>query len=156
MHFEGLSWGWSATALVACWLAMMLGVSLAASEWDVCECLGVWQFVLFRGPYGWLLGKFSGRRESDPESQAQQLSRVLQIPIVDAELTLELSQAFFNQTDDAELNGEAVELFLAPAPRNDAWRKRADACCQKLRALKHELPILVHSTAGQMSEPTRA
>jgi hypothetical protein len=146
MHFDGLVWP-SAVTLVACWIALLFGVSLAASEWDLAECLGAWRFVLFRGPFDWLRERFSGRRQSDPESQAKQLSDVLQIPIVDAELTLQLSDAFFHHSGDPELNDEAAELFLAPAPRNDTWRKRADACCQKLRALKEDRPTLVRSAA---------
>jgi hypothetical protein len=68
-------------------------------------------------------------------SNAKQLSDVMQIPIVDAELSLELSHAFFHPTRDAELNGEAIGLLCAPLPHNETWRVRASECCRKLRAL---------------------
>jgi hypothetical protein len=84
----------------------------------------------------WLRNKFASAHRADPINQAKQLSLVLQIPIVDAELTLELSRAFFHPTDNPELNSEAVELFLASCPRNQTWRTRAGECCRKLRALE--------------------
>jgi len=146
MHVVGLSWVWSVAALATFWFGMMAVVSLMICEWDLAECLGVWQFVLFERPYDWLLEKFSRPLKSDPESQAKRLSDVLQIPLVDAELKLELSGAFFRPTDNPELNGEALDLFLAPAPHNETWRTRAGDCCQRLRALEQKLPALVRST----------
>jgi hypothetical protein len=84
----------------------------------------------------WLAEKFSNPLDADPINEAQELSIVLQIPIVDAELTLELSRVYFRPTDNAKLNSEALELFLAPAPHNESWRTRAGECCHKLRALE--------------------
>ena len=146
MHLVGLSPVWSVAALAAFGLGMMAVVSLVACDWDLAQCLGVWRFVLFECPSDWILEKLSRPLTSDPESQAKRLSDVLQIPLVDAELKLELSGAFFCPTDNPELNGEALDLFLAPAPHNESWRTRAGECCQKLRALEQERPARVRPT----------
>jgi hypothetical protein len=145
MHVVGLSWVWSVAALAAFWFGMMAVVSLMVCEWDWAECLGVWQFVLFECPFDWLLEKCSRPQKADPESQAKRLSDVLQIPLVDAALKLELGGAFFRPTDNPELNGEALDLFLAPAPHNETWRTRAGECCQKLRALNRRQSARVPS-----------
>ena len=100
----------------------------------------VWLFQrpsdLAREGVDWL--RANSQRSALPKhrSSAQQLSDVLQIPIVDAELSLELSDAFFHPTRDHELNQEALELLCAPPPHNEIWRARADECCRNLRALR--------------------
>ena len=146
MHVVELSWLWSVAALAAFWFGMIAAVSLMVCQWDLAQCLGVWQFVLFEGPYRLFRERFTRPLKTDPESQAKRLSDVLQIPLVDAELALELSEAFFRPTDNPELNGEALDLFLTPAPHNETWRTRAGECCRKLRALEQNRPALVRST----------
>jgi len=99
-------------------------------------------FWLFRRPFhlvwegiDWLLAKSPRLELEEQRSKAKQLSDVLQIPIIDAELSLELSNAFFHPTRDPALNSEAIELLCTPPPHNETWRARAGACCLRLRAL---------------------
>jgi hypothetical protein len=135
MDLSELSWGWSFAVVALCWLALMAGVSLVVSKGNVAQCLRVWRFVLFEG-FEWLVETFRGpRQQPDPRATARQLSDVLQIPMIDAELSLELSRAFFEPSGDPHLNSEAMELLRAPIPRNQAWRARASECLQRLSAL---------------------
>jgi hypothetical protein len=137
MHLPGLSWDWSFAAVSFAAVALsgfaLIAVSsLIESKGDVGQCLDVWRFAFVEG-FEWLAQNFRGRqREPDPRAAAKQLSDVLQIPMIDAELSLELSRAFFNPTGDPSLNGEAIALLSAPTPRNEAWRARASECCQRL------------------------
>ncbi|HET6325177.1 MAG TPA: hypothetical protein VFG04_10925 [Planctomycetaceae bacterium] len=78
---------------------------------------------------------FGSARQRDSQPTAKDLSDVLQIPIVDAELSLELSEAFFHPTDDPQLNGEAVGLLCTSTPRNETWRAQASECCRRLKEL---------------------
>jgi hypothetical protein len=144
MHLLGLSGIWSfaavsfaavsfaAVALSA--FALIAVSSLIESKGDVGECLDVWRFAFFEG-FEWLAQKFRVRQqEPDSRAAAKQLSDVLQIPLIDAELSMELCRAFFNPTGDPRLNSEAIELLSAPTPRNEAWRARASECCQRLNS----------------------
>jgi hypothetical protein len=133
MQFLGVDWVWSITAVAVIWFALIAVISLIESRWNVAECLDDWRFALFEG-LEYLKRRFVGSEEKpDTGATARQLSAVLQIPLIDAELSLELSGAFFHPTDDAELNGEAVELLFAPTPRNESWRAQASECCRSLR-----------------------
>jgi len=141
MYFLGLSWVWSIAAVAAFWLALMVVTSLIECKGDLAEFLENWRFVLFEWPCDLIRGGLDWfstsplRSETLPgrQAQAKLLSDVLRIPIGDAELSLELSDAFFHPTDNPELNGEAMGLLVAPAPHNETWRARALECCRKLR-----------------------
>ncbi len=134
MHLPELNWIWSFAAVALSLFALNAVISLIASKGDVRQCLGVWRFVCLEG-FGRLTQAFRGPQpEPDPLATARQLSDVLQIPLIDAELSLGLSRAFFNPTGDLSLNSEAVELLRAPTPRNETWRARASECCQRLSA----------------------
>jgi hypothetical protein len=150
MHLLGISWDWSIATessgvgssgagssavesfAVAglCAFALMAVIGLVESRGNVGECLRVWRFAFFKG-FEWLAQKLLGPRP-DARVTAEQLSDVLQMPMIDAELSLELSRAFFDPTGDASLNNEAVALLSAPTPRNETWRARARACCERL------------------------
>jgi hypothetical protein len=134
MQLLGSDLVWSIAVVAAFWFALIAVISLIQSKWDVAECLVVWRFALLGT--GRRLKELVSGSQTMPDSQAtaKQLSDVLQIPIVDAELSLQLSGAFFDQTNDPELNGEAVDLLFSPTARNETWRARASECCRKLRA----------------------
>jgi hypothetical protein len=134
MHLLGLSSVGSFAAVALSSFAMIAAISLIESKGDVGECLGVWRCAFFEG-FAWLAEKLRGpRQEPDSRATAKQLSDVLQIPMIDAELSLELSRAFFNPTGDPSLDSEAVALLSAPTPRNETWRARASDCCRRLSA----------------------
>lgn len=134
MHLPELSWVWSFAAVAFSCFALMAAVSLIETKGNVAECLGVWRFVVFEA-VAWLAQRFRGpQSKPDARAAAKQLSDVLQIPLIDAELSLELSKAFFDPTGDPRLNSEAVELLRTPTPRNATWRARASECCQRLSA----------------------
>ncbi len=115
------------------WFAFIAAISLIESKGNLAECLAVWRFVL-RGTGRRLKELVTGSQKMpDSQATAKQLSDVLQIPIVDAELSLQLSGAFFEPTNDPKLNDEAVDLLFSPPPRNEIWRARASECCRKLR-----------------------
>ena|ERR1700733_9596580 len=144
MHFPAVNWAWSIAAVAAIWCLLVAVISLIECKGDLAAFFTTWRSAPFGRPwvaacegFDWLSGRFSGPdRQREQRAQAEQLSEVLQIPIVDAELSLELSNAFFQPTADANLNGEALELLFATTPRNETWRARAGECCQKLRAVK--------------------
>jgi hypothetical protein len=134
MHLPELNWLWPFAVVALSFFALNAVISLIASKGDVRQCLGVWRFVCFEG-FGRLTQVFRGPQpEPDPLAAARQLSDVLQIPIIDAELSLELSRAFFNPTGDPSVNTEAIELLRASTPRNETWRARASECCRRLSA----------------------
>jgi hypothetical protein len=120
-------------AMALLWLAIIAVISLIESKGNVAACLDVWRFAFFSALERLKEAFAASQRKSDARATAKQLSDVLQIPLVDAELALELSGAFFHPTNDPELNGEAAELLFAPTPRNETWRAQASACCRKLR-----------------------
>jgi hypothetical protein len=130
-----LSWVWSMAAAAVIWFAFVALISLIGSKGNVAECVDVWRFALVEAFERLMEAVPRAQTKSDARATAKQLSDVLQIPIVDAELALELSGAFFHPTDDAELNGEAVELLIA-TPRNESWRTQASECCRKLRGTR--------------------
>lgn len=135
MHLPELNWVWSIAAVGAAWLALMAVISLIAAKGNVARCLRVWRFVIFEA-CEWLVQRIRGSRQrTDDRAMARQLSGVLQIPLIDAELSLGLSTAVFEPSRDPRLNNEAIELLRAPLPRNQAWRARASECCQRLSAL---------------------
>jgi hypothetical protein len=144
MDFLAANWAWPIAAAAAIWCLLVAVISLIECKGDLTQFFLTWRIALLERPwaaacegYDWLKEKLSGPdRQQEQQVQAQQLSEVLQIPIVDAELSLELSNAFFQPTADQKLNGEAVELLFATTPRNETWRARAGECCQKLRAVK--------------------
>jgi hypothetical protein len=146
MHVLAANWAWSIAAAAASWCLLVAAISLIECKGDLAQFLVTWRLALFERPrvaasggFNWLMEKLSGpdrRQEQQVQVQAQQLSAVLQIPIVDAELALELSNAFFQPTADANLNGEALALLFTTTPRNETWRARAGECCEKLRAVK--------------------
>jgi hypothetical protein len=132
MHLPELSWVWSFAAVALSWFALIAVISLVESKGDVGECLSVWRVPFFEG-FEWLAQMLRGpHQKPDARATAKQLSDVLQIPMIDAELSLELSKAFFTPTGDPTLNSEAIELLSAPVPRNETWRARASECCQRL------------------------
>jgi hypothetical protein len=136
----GLSGTAFLTGMAGFWLLAVIGLSLAESGGDLHRLLSTWRFVFFEGPVrlvrggaDWLQSVFLGAEpQSDSQAMAQDLSDVLQVPVVDAELLLELSEAFFHPTDDPQLNQEAVELLSTANPRNETWRAQATECCRKL------------------------
>jgi hypothetical protein len=144
MDFLAANWAWSIAAVAAIWCVLVAAISLIECKGDLAQFFITWRLALFERPWAaasggfkWLREKVSGPdRRQEQQVQAQQLSEVLQIPIVDAELALELSSAFFQPTADANLNGEALELLFTTTPRNETWRARAGECCEKLRAVK--------------------
>jgi hypothetical protein len=139
MQLLELNWAWSFAAVALSWLTLMVVTSLVASKGNVADCLGVWRFALFEG-FERLAQTFRGPRPMpDARAAAKQLSDVLQIPMIDAELSLELSRVVFDPTGDPRLNSEAVELLRAPIPRNETWRARASECSNRLSAYARRL-----------------
>jgi len=133
MRLLGLDSVWLMAA-AGVWLALAVLLFSMQTKGNVAECLSIWRFAAV-GSLRWLRGLVSGSHQvPDAQATARQLSDVLQIPLVDAELSLQLSGAFFNPTADAKLNGEAVDLLCSSAPRNETWRAQASECCRKLEA----------------------
>jgi hypothetical protein len=134
MHLLELNWAGSLAAVALSWLTLMVVTSLVATKGNVADCLRVWRFALFEG-FERLAQTFRGPRpKPDARVAAKQLSDVLHIPMIDAELSLELSRVFFDPTGDPRLNSEAIELLRAPIPRNETWRARASECSKRLSA----------------------
>ncbi len=141
MHFLGLAGTGFMAAVAGFWAIAVVGLSLAESGGDLGRFLATWRFVFFEWPMQRVSGGreglkamfLGGERHRERQVTAKDLSDVLQIPIVDAELSLELSEAFFHPTDDPQLNERAVGLLLASSPRNETWRTQASECCQKLK-----------------------
>ncbi len=143
MHFLGLGQTAFAATVAIFWVIAVVGLSLLECGRDLGTFLATWRFVLFEGPVRLVRDALDGLRtlflgaERPPARHmtAQDLSEVLQIPLVDAELSLELSEAFLNPTDDPQLNDEAVGLLRAARPRDETWRVQASECCRRLREL---------------------
>jgi hypothetical protein len=143
MHFLGVGGTAFLATVATCWVIAGVGLSLVECGRDRGRLLSNWRFACFEGPVrlvrervDWLWAMFFGSaRQRDSQPTAKDLSDVLQIPIVDAELSLELSEAFFHPTDDPQLNGEAVGLLCTSTPRNETWRAQASECCRRLKEL---------------------
>jgi hypothetical protein len=146
MHLLGLAGTGFIAAVAGFWAIAVIGLSLVECGGNLGRLLGTWRFVLFERPVqlvreavDWFRAVFLGpERQRERHATAKDLSDVLQIPIVDAELSLELSEAFFHPTDDPQLNGEAVGLLFASNPRNETWRTQASECCRRLKELSRE------------------
>lgn len=143
MHLLGPGGTAFLATVAGIWAIAVVGLSLVESRGNLGRLLETWRFVLCAWPthllgegVDWCRAVFLGpERQPDSQAMAQDLSDVLQIPMVDAELSLELSEAFFHPTDDPQLNGEAVGLLFASSPRNETWRTQASECCRRLKEL---------------------
>jgi hypothetical protein len=144
MHLLELNGAWSfapvsLVAVALSWLTLMVVISLVACKGNVAECLGLWRIAFSQG-FERLARRFRGPQpKPDSRAAAKQLSDVLQIPLIDAELSLELSRAFFDPSGDPRLNSEALELLRAPLPRNETWRSRASECSKRLSSRDRRL-----------------
>ena len=146
MHLLELAETGFIAAVAGFWAVAVVGLSLVECRGNIGRLIGTWRCALFERPVqligegvDWFRAVFLGpERQRERQATAKDLSDVLQIPIVDAELSLELSEAFFQPTDDPQLNGEAVGLLFASSPRNETWRAQASECCRRLKELSRE------------------